>query len=306
MTEPRTTSPLAEYLAMVWQRKILVVLIVIALTVPAYFLSAAQQPVYTASTDVAVIKQSLDTNLNIATTVLSDTEMTSIVAAVEGDAVGNLARQRGATGVMTATTTPKTNLFTISVQDTDPVRAADTANIYADAYAQLDSDQQRVALAGARQQLQATVDRLQAQIDDLIARSASSSRLASGGAATSVLGSLQQQQSTLQNQIARLDITTALISGDTTVVRRAVPALESDSPRPFRDAAVAVLLGLVFGISIAIVLGSLQARQSAPGVTPPRPDEDENAQTESMQVNGHAPGTGNHQAGDPVPTNSGR
>ena len=163
-----------------------------------------------------------------------------------------------------------------------------------------------MSLAGARQQLQATVDRLQAQIDDLISRSVSSSRLSSGGAATSVLGSLQQQQSTLQNQIARLDITTALISGDTTVVRRAVPAAESDSPRPFRDAAVAVLLGLVFGISIAIVLGSLQARQSAPGATPPRPDEDENAKTESLHVNGHAPETGNHQAGDPVPTNSGR
>ena len=135
---------------MVWQRKILVVLIVVALTVPAYLLSAAQQPVYSASTDVAVVKQSLDTNLNIATTVLSDTEMTSIVAAVEGDAVGNLARQRGATGVMTAATTPKTNLFTITAQDTDPVRAADTANIYAAAYAQIDADQSRVALAGAR------------------------------------------------------------------------------------------------------------------------------------------------------------
>lgn len=293
MTSEAYALPLLDYAAMVWRRRVLVVLIVTAMALPAVALSRAQTPVYEASGVLLLSQQRLDTEFNIQDADLTDRQMDARVRLILGDEVAAVAARRGAGPGVTAQAQPLSNAISIQARDSDPQRAARTVNIFARAYIDVRSQQVQDTLDQAAEQLQRRIDLLAEKIDPLLRqiREARPGERARVQATVQPLQQgLQSQQATLESLQGQLEVQRALARSDAALVDPAAPPGAPVSPRPFRDGALALVLGLVLGISVAVLLETARLRRSLENRrTAQEPTRSAHARPEGLEAESQRP-----------------
>lgn len=144
----------------------------------------------------------------------------------------------------------QTNIMTIVVADASPTRAADIANTLAQAYVEWSKQSKRESIKAAADEVQARLNTARDQIlaigrkiaaqgksDDLSAEMA----MATGG------------YTALAQKLEELRVNEQLETGSGQVVSPAIPESAPISPKPLRDGALGLAVGLVFGLSMAFL-----------------------------------------------------
>jgi len=150
-----------------------------------------------------------------------------------------------------------TDVLSVRAESTDPARAATVANAYANAYIDFKRTEGVNDLLAAAAQIQSKVSDLQHQIDDLNLRITSAAPLAQAGVRSEVgpqIDTLIQQQGAYKQQLSNLQVQANLDTGGAQLVTPATVTTVPVRPRPKRDAAIAVVVGLILGVGLAFLL----------------------------------------------------
>ncbi len=247
--------PLIGYVRMVWRRRLLIMIIALAMAVPAFVVSALQTAQYQATGRILVGQPELDENFNLQVPTLTETQVNNLVAILTGSVVSQDARQQGGTSVFTALPGSVTNVVTLTAQDPDPQRAAATIGAYVQAFSDYLTQQDRQALESAAAELQERISQLQGP---------------GGSDAIGDQAFQDDQLTSLQSQLARVQAQQGAVeSGVISILDPQVPQ-SPISPTPVRNALLALVLGLVLGISLAILLETVGRK---PATEPPVVDD---------------------------------
>lgn len=144
----------------------------------------------------------------------------------------------------------QTDVVTIDVRDESAARAADTANALAEVYVTWSLDRQRTSIKAAADDVQKRLSLAQRQIVDIQGAIAAGDR---SGARQVELKAANDLYGTLATQLAQLKINEQLATGSGSVLASAVPDPVPVSPKPLRNGALGLVLGLILGIGIAFV-----------------------------------------------------
>jgi non-specific protein-tyrosine kinase len=256
---------LRDYLAVVWRRKWIILLVVIVATGAAYFFSARQPEVYQAKTDL-IYEQTLDVanpltgassynsvydraaELQSVGAVIKSPEMRKRAAAKlaeEGFTV-DLTSDENAPVTVTAEV-PETgsdaytnNVVSIIAESESPELAAAAANAYAAAFVAARKQQMKDTIADA---IEAIKVRL-AQYE---------------GAAKESTDYL-----VLQQRLSDLEIASAMVTGNFRQLVPATPPTEPIEPQPLRAGVLGLAVGLFAGIGLAFLLEQFDTRLRRP------------------------------------------
>ena len=238
--------PLLSYASMVWRRRVLVLIIALAMAVPAFAVSALQIPRYQATAQLLLSQQQLDEDFNVATAELTEIQVSNLVAILTSSQVAERARQQGGTSDFRAVSSPTSSVVTVVAEDFNPRQAVVTIGAYEEAFSDYLTARERQTLDDAAAQLENNIARLQGSID-----SATDDEDRFG---------LQDQLSSLQEQLGRVRIQQELVASGVTMVQNPEVPRSPVSPTPVRNALLALVLGLALGISLAVLLETIQRR----------------------------------------------
>jgi polysaccharide biosynthesis transport protein len=264
---PEDASPdpdLRRYLQILRRRKWVMALAVLVVVLTAVGVSYAQTSVYEGTAQL-LITPTVNTSsvLNqsgvAATPTVQDvqTQMQIITSRPVEDIVKS---QLGAAPTVTVSEIGQTTVVQIRASSTIPSQAALVANAYANAYLSSQREEAIDSLQAAGAQIQTKIDDLQTQIDGLDAEVAAAptkqqaTELANLGPQRD---SLVSQQGLFKQQLAQLQLNASVATGGGQIVTPAIAATTPSSPRPFRNAVLSVVVGLLFGVAVCFVLDYL-------------------------------------------------
>ncbi len=276
------SSPLLAYAEMAWRRRLLVLLVAVGMAGAAYAVSSLQQPMYASSAQLLLSQLEVDGNLNITSGELSERELNTQEAILAGTEVTERAAQLGATSEIEAGVGTNSNVISMIASDPDPAQAAETLNAYATAYSEYRLQRSRDTIDGAASQLELRINLLQEQIDNPV---------------TGEIGGLLTRQASLQEKLSQLDIQLGLAESNVVLVQRPEVPTSPISPNPVRDAVAALLLGLVLGISLAVLLETLRRRSSRSATELPASPSSTSTSPPIATASGEQPG----ESDQPVP-----
>ncbi len=144
----------------------------------------------------------------------------------------------------------QTNVITVIVRDEDPRRAARIANTLAQEYALWVRD-------FSRNRIRAAADEVEAQLETVRDELIDSGKAAGKNPSDSDRMALQiagQDYAGLSEQLRQLTIREQMEVGPVQVVNSAAVPSDPVSPKPLRNAALALVVGLTFGLAGAFVL----------------------------------------------------
>jgi capsular exopolysaccharide synthesis family protein len=133
---------------------------------------------------------------------------------------------------------PNANLIYVTAKDASPERSAQISNAVASTFVTEQADIQRRQYERARADLQDELTRLQG---------------------TAEAGS---QESAIRDRISQLGVSIATAGADLQVAQRADAPKAPDTPRPLRNTALGIILGLFLGILVALARDQLVPRVS--------------------------------------------
>lgn len=250
MTTPSTRRELnlADYLAIARRYKWLIIVTAILVPAVAYGVSIQQPKVFSASSDVLLSRQDLGsviTGIQTPDTVTdSDRFLRTQAALARVPAVLQGAIEKAdidgvdaAALLFSSSVTPResTDLLTFSVRSRDDTVAVELATAYATAFTSYKLKMDTANVSRARRELQGRLTELRRTT----------------GSETEVYRQLLQKFQDLR--------TLELLQSPATVVRPAVAA-DQVEPRPKRNAALGLMLGLMLGIGAAFLLTALDRR----------------------------------------------
>jgi len=250
MTLTAAQAPsLRDYGRILWRRRWIVILVPVLTTAAAIVLAERQAPVYQASSQVLLQNSNLATNLTGVGTPGQPTDPAWLdqtqadLASVPVVARRVLARA-GVTGMTPtaflkhASATPSSNsdVLTLTVSNGDPVLARRLATDYASVYTAYRRQIDTGAVTSALSQAQSRLAALRKQ----------------GETNSPLYANVESKVQTLQ--------TLAALETSNAVVIRSPIAATKVSPKPVRDAALALVLGLILGIGLAFVRETLDTQ----------------------------------------------
>lgn len=260
---------LGTLLRRVRARWLVVVTPVVVLVGAQLYLASRTTPLYSSSTEVLLQAKSTDAILsgvsdsNSPDSFNSARVMNTEIRVVESQRVlSSVQSLLGFKVKVNATGDASSDVLRISASNASPERAAIIANTVASEYIAFRKDQSVKDLVEAQRQLQVKINGFQDQINDLNTNLAAQADGA-GPEATAIRserdGLLKQQQS-YQERIDGLSVDATLKSGGASILTKAEPAKEPFSPKPLRSAAIGLVLGLLFGVGLALLLARLDDR----------------------------------------------
>lgn len=168
------------------------------------------------------------------------------------------------------------DVVTAHVTATDPEAAAELVNQYANTFIEVRRQQRTDELLAVGEEIQTKIDDLDARIAEIrqpltdleaqLEANPDNADLAAQVDSTEArlanqLAPLQSQQTFYESQIEDLELSADITrSGGAQVLTRAEAPDDPVSPKPIRDAAIALVLGLVLGIGLAFLVDSLDER----------------------------------------------
>jgi capsular exopolysaccharide synthesis family protein len=147
----------------------------------------------------------------------------------------------------------ETNIVTIAVTDRSAARAAEIANALANGYVGWSRDFQRGSIQAAINDVQ---ERLASAQQQIVAIETSPSG-GSSAAKQVKLQSAQNLYATLSDKLEQLKINQRLATGSGSVLARAGVDTVPVSPKPVRDGAIGLAMGLLLGLGLAFAATKL-------------------------------------------------
>jgi len=154
------------------------------------------------------------------------------------------AKKLGYEPSISASVAGQTNVIEVTGTGPTPAAAAAVANVYARVFVAYERASAINALTAAEQQYQSQINAIDAQITTLESSTSS--------AAASTIAALTSQVAIVKEDLAQLQVTGAETPGGVEVASLASPPSSPSSPRPLRDGAIALVLGLLLGLGAAL------------------------------------------------------
>src|SRR5260370_3698150 len=144
----------------------------------------------------------------------------------------------------------QTNVMAITATSPAPSQASLVANLYAKAFVQYRQAVATRNLTTAEAQLRSQISSLGQQLRSFHGDTANSPEASA----------LLNQQAVLKEQLAQMQASGAVYTGDVVLVTRAQPPVSPSSPRPVKDALRGLAAGLALGLGAAFLRDSLDDR----------------------------------------------
>lgn len=148
----------------------------------------------------------------------------------------------------------QTDIVTVEVRDSTPERAANVANKIAATYVGWSQERQRASIRAAAVDVAKRLKKAQEQI---VAVQGAISAGDNSGARRVQLDAANRLYATLSDQLEQLNINEQLSTGSGSVLSTASPDPVPVSPKPVRNGALGLAVGLVLGLGIAFVADAL-------------------------------------------------
>ena len=244
----------ATYAVALWRHKFLMILVVIICVGSTLGIDTTRSKVYGATASMQLISQNVSQGGTVAlqpSDIATDIQLvqSSAVEAIVAASLGQPAPNPSVTEVGI------TNVLNITVAASDPAFAAKAANEYVSAYIKFTTDrfanqtqQEEVILQSQRTTLQSEINQIETQIATNSATSASNAAL------NTQLDSYVAQLDAVVASLTQLQLGQTQVPAGALPVTPAVSNLKPISPKPLIDALLAVLLGLLLAIGLALLL----------------------------------------------------
>jgi succinoglycan biosynthesis transport protein ExoP len=249
---------LRDYLGVVRRRKWTIAIITVSVVGSAVVASLVQTPVYQGVAEVLLQARSTDSLFDPDSGQRNDPAraVQTEIQVLKSRPVRDLVRKElGSAPKVSASPVGQTDVIEVKAESTDPDRAADIANAYAESYIDFRRGQAVDDLLAAAEQIQQKITELQIQIDGL------------GGTATTEGGvppeptvdssqerdQLVAQQALFRQKLDQLQVDAALKSGGAQLVTPAVTPTSPIRPTPIRNTVVGLAVGLMLGIGLAFL-----------------------------------------------------
>lgn len=154
----------------------------------------------------------------------------------------------------------QTDVLEVRARSTNPEQAALVVNTYARAYIDFRRKQAVDDLLTAGQEVQVKIDGLQAQVDSLAEELASTDPKSRSDVEARVQpqrDSLLSQQALFKQKLDQLQVDAALKTGGAQLVTPAVVPTSPVEPTPVRTGALALVLGVLFGVVLVFLFDYL-------------------------------------------------
>lgn len=268
---------LKDYLRVVRRRKWLIVAVTIVVAGIALGISLVQTPVFQSQAELLLQARTSETlfDPNTGQRVDPVRALNTEIQVLKSRPVRDLVEERiGDAPVVTANGVGQTDVFVVKAESTDPERAAEVANAYADAYIDFRRTQQVNDLLDAAAQIQEKITELQGQIDAIEAGE-TTPRTGATDSASAQRNALLQQQAVFLQKLDQLQVDAALKSGGAQLVTPAVAATSPIRPTPERNALLGLIVGLMLGLGLAFLFefldDSLRGKEDVERVVPGLP-----------------------------------
>ncbi len=259
---------LEQYWSAFLKRWKLIILCIVLVGLGAYIGSKLMTPEYQSTTliEVNILSSNNQTDINTseqfaqteAQLAISDPVLREVASHYPGLTAGQLAKE--------ATTALRSNtpLFEIDVLDPSPTRAAALANDIAGTLIKRQIQDTEQKNAQSQQQIQLELQQTQKQIGTITGQiatlQAKKGNDAQIGILEAQLNALQQQYSQWQLLLTQLELTEAQSGNFLRIVQPAQPDSTPTRPNIPLNTAAGLLIGLVNGLSLAILLELLDTR----------------------------------------------
>jgi len=237
---------LREYGRTVWRHRWLIVATVAVAVGAALGLSAIQTPIYEATADILIQPSGSQQILGASASGQSSQDAARIVetetAVLESRVVQDAARKKlGHAPDISISNNTTNDLVSVSARSSDARRAAFDANGYAAAYVELQRTQNTNDLLQAGEQIQAKITEIDGRLPNLRPGSPE-------------LTTAEEQRAFLQQQLDQLQVSAGLnqVGGARLLSKADVPDAPA-LPQPLRNAAIALMFGLLLGIALAFL-----------------------------------------------------
>jgi non-specific protein-tyrosine kinase len=261
---------LRDYLNVIRSRKWIIIQAVIIVSLVAVGVSLLQQPTYEGSAKILISEK--DTGAALLGTLLSDSSSPERALQTQVQLMRVRPLAESAIRKLNLKTDPgsllgrtkvavvgQTNMVTITVTDTDPKRAADTANAMADAYVEWSKTTKRESIKAAGDEIQRRLDEARVQILALGEKLGSLKKDANGQPIrndqfTAELSIATGLYTALASQLEQLRVNEQLEVGSGRVVQVAVIDARKVSPQPLRNGVLGAAVGLILGLGMAFLV----------------------------------------------------
>ena len=163
----------------------------------------------------------------------------------------------------------RSDAIRVSATGSDPEEVAELVNTYVETYVELRQTQRVDEILTAGNEIQAQIDRLQDEIDELLEPVADAEAALAADPDNDALANqlervtseaqadvvpLENQQAFYRQQLENLQLTAGLAgSGGAELLTDAEPPTAQVSPKPLRNAVLATMLGLLLGVGLAFL-----------------------------------------------------
>lgn len=269
--EAAAEPDLRDYLQVLRRRKLVIALSIAVVVVVALLVSYVQTSRY-AATAKLLLKQAANQPVfaNQAQGYVDPVRSVETeIEVIKTEPVQDLVRDKiGSAPPVRVRPVGKTDLVTIRAESTDAARSALIANTYAAAYIDFRRAQALEQFSEASEEIQTKISQLQQQVDSLGATTASlppcldaqrtpdacSQRTAAEANLTARRTTLVSQIGLFQQTLDQLSVNSSVASGRAQLVTPASTPADPFAPTPRRNAVLAVVLGLLFGIGLAFLV----------------------------------------------------
>jgi succinoglycan biosynthesis transport protein ExoP len=260
--EPTEELGVLDYARILWRRKVTIILVMLIAVSATVGVDSIRHKKYQGTAQLLLLSQTRAGDGTI--TPLAPTDILTDIGLVQGATVKALVAKTLKTAAPSVSVAEQgtTEIATVSVTATNPVFAARAANAYANAYIRASQQRFITSAQAAQNQLQTQISALQTQINTLQTQinQADPRNTSLLSNLDNQLGALTGEQITLQTQLSQIQVNVAQTPSGGQLVQPATPNYSPVSPKRVIDALIALAVGLVLGIALALLRERLDDR----------------------------------------------
>ena len=247
MAESGVEPTLRTYLMVLRRRKWWIITIALLGLGVSLAMSLSQHKQYSAVAQLLVQPTGSNLTVGSAETQVTPTQVQTEMQLVTSAEVEQTVRRKlGSAPLISAAEVAQTNVIALTAKSSSPVRAADIANAYAKAFVDYTTSVTVNNLTAAEHQLRQQLSAISKEIK----------ALPPGTKSASQVTALANQEAVLKEQVAQLEVNSAVASAGVEFVTPAQPPMSPSSPKPVQNALFGLAAGLVLGLGAAFLRDS--------------------------------------------------